>query len=47
MRTYLFLRRALPRPLAILVTGLLLLSLIAVSIYFSFEPQAEFRYQDV
>ena len=47
MRTYALLRRVLPRPLAMLVTGLLLVSLIAASVYFSFEPQAEFRYQNI
>lgn len=47
MKSYYFFCRFLPRPVAMVATGLLLAALIGLSLYFSFEPAAEFRYQDI
>ena len=41
---YSFLRSHLPKPLAISLSFIWYLSLIALALYFSFEPKAEFNY---
>lgn len=45
--TYRLLRRFLPHRVSLLATILILLSLMAVSVFYGFEPQAEFRYQNL
>lgn len=47
MMTYRWLRKRLPHRVSVVLTVLLLLLLVLLSIYFGFEPQAEFRYQEI
>jgi hypothetical protein len=47
MMTYRFLRRFLPPRVSLAVTIVFLLFLLLLSIYYGFEPQAEFRYQNL
>ena len=47
MITYRLLRRYLPHRVSLFLTLLLMLILIALSMFYGFEPQGEFRYQDI
>ena len=47
MITYRLLRRYLPHGVSLFLTLLLMLILIALFIFYGFEPQGEFRYQDI
>jgi hypothetical protein len=45
--TYRFLRRYLSHRVSLTATVAFLLLLVLLSLYYGFEPQAEFRYQNL
>ena len=47
MITYRFLRRFFPHRVSLAGTVVFLLVLALLSLYYGFEPQAEFRYQNL
>jgi len=47
MITYRILRKYFPRWVALTGSVVFLLFLLALSVYYAYEPQAEFRYQEL
>jgi len=47
MKLYLFLQSRVPKPLAVVLTGLWFALLIVVAFFFANEPQAVFRYGNI